>query len=361
MLVTIASLFFSHSLFLETDSSGQRVQTCYGDGVIVSRIAPGNNTGLRYKVKLGYGTSYLRPSAIVHTLPATDPQQRMVRRNGVMEKASLLEESEDDVDRRCQLMFGTEKVYSLIRIYSYLAFVLSNTKSFLNSEEGQQKETQTTNGIGSTFEKNDTNGKASIASHDYPGVISALKKLIAGEIDVQAYESFCRKTTKEKVYQLIALPRLIERCAEALVKVAKEDKALALYDLAQLKIMVRDCSSKAQFAVCLCILYISHSSLVVCLQDPERLRVLSHSETTDASYRIQFDPAEEVEYFCYLAPGDQVLLAPEADEEMETVEEEGDADAAMDKDGDVEMVDGEMDAAGRDAKRQKVDHDEADI
>jgi hypothetical protein len=88
---------------------------------------------------------------------------------------------------------------------------------------------------------------------------------------------------------------------------------------------------------------------------------LSHSETTDASYRIQFDPAEEVEYFCYVAPGDQVLLAPDADEEMETVEEEGKGDAAMDKDGDVEMADGEIDAEGREAKRQKVDHDEADI
>lgn len=216
------------------------MQTCYGDGVIVSKIAPSNNLGLRYKVKIGYGTGYLRPSAIIHILPATDPQQRMVRRNGVMEKASLLEESEEGVDRRCQLMFGTERVYNLMRIFSYLAFVLSNTQCFLLSEKGQKKETQSTNGIGTSFEKNDTNGKTSIATHDYPGLISALKQLIAGEIDIQAYESFCRKTAKDRVYQLIALPRLIDRCAEALVKVAKEDKVLPLYDLAQLKIMVRD-------------------------------------------------------------------------------------------------------------------------
>lgn len=195
--------------------------------------------GLRYKVKLGSGTGYLRPSSIIHILPATDPQQRMVRRNGVMEKASLLEESEEGVDGRCQLMFGTERVYNLMRIYSFLAFVLSNTQDFLLSEEGQQKEVQAPNGIGSTFEKSDSNDKPSIASHDYPGLISALKKLIAEEVDIQAYESFCRKTAKDKVYQLIALPRLIDQCAEALVKVAKEDKVLSLYDLAQLKIMVR--------------------------------------------------------------------------------------------------------------------------
>lgn len=136
-------------------------------------------------------------------------------------------------------MFGTERVYSLMRIYSYLAFVLSNTQEFLLSEEGKQKETQTTTGIGSSFERNESNNKPSIATHDYPGLISALNKLIAGEVDIQAYEFFCRKTAKDRVYQLIALPRLIDRCAEALVKVAKEDKVLPLYDLAQLKIMVR--------------------------------------------------------------------------------------------------------------------------
>lgn len=107
---------------------------------------------------------------------------------------------------------------------------------------------------------------------------------------------------------------------------------------------------------CRCDLFAFASSL----QDPERLRVLSYSETTDASYRIQFDPDEEFEYFCYLAPGDQVLLAPdeEANDEMETVEEEEEVDAAS---GDVEMEDGEIESEERDAKRQKIDDGEADI
>ena len=135
-------------------------------------------------------------------------------------------------------MFGTERIYTLMRIYSYLVYVLSNTQLFLLSGEGQLRETQTTSGIGSTFEKADSN-ENSIARHDYAGVISVLTKLIAGEIDIQTYESFCRKTAKDRVYQLIALPRLIDRCAEALANVAKEGKLLALYDLAQLRIMVR--------------------------------------------------------------------------------------------------------------------------
>jgi len=197
----------------------------------------------------------------------------MVRRNGIMERASLLEESEEGVDKRCELMFGTERVYSLMRVYSYLVYVLSNTQSLLLSEEGQQKETQITNGIGTSFEKTDTNGKASIATHDYPGLISALKKLIAGEVDIQAYESFCRKTAKDKVYQLIALPRLIERCAEALVKVAKEDKVLPLYDHAQLKIMVR------HFCGALRSPFISMLCLLISLRRRCRYRILSDCES----------------------------------------------------------------------------------
>lgn len=160
----------------------------------------------------------------------------MIRQNGVMEKTSLHEESEG-VNKRRLHMFGTERIYTLMRIYSYLVYVLSNTKTFLLSQEGQLKETQTTTGIGFSFEKSESNDKI-IARHDYAGLISVLKKLIADDIDIQAYESFCRKTAKDRVYQLIALPRLIDRCAEAMVKVAKEDKALSLFDLAQLKIMV---------------------------------------------------------------------------------------------------------------------------
>jgi paired amphipathic helix protein Sin3a len=300
-------------------SPGQTVRTCYGDGVIISKIEPNFNGGLRYKVDLAYGIGYLRPSAVVHVLPATDPSQGMTRRNGVMTKVPSMKQPGGGVDKRCQLMFGTERIYMLMRIYSYLVYVLSNTQLFLLSDEGQLKETQTTSGIGSTFEKTDSSEK-SLARHDYAGLISVLNKLIAGEIDIQAYESFCRKTAKDRVYQLIALPRLIERCAEALATVAKEGKVLALYDLAQLKIM-----------------------------DPEQLRVLSLSEATDSYYRIQFDPTMNFEYFCYLPPGEQVVLARKDDpySEMEVIEEE----EGMEED---ETENGKKEEE-RDAKRRKTE------
>ncbi len=324
------------------------MRTCYGDGVIISKIEPNFNGGLRYKVDLAYGIGYLRPSAVVHVLPATDPSQGMTRRNGVMTKVPSMKQPGGGVDKRCQLMFGTERIYMLMRIYSYLVYVLSNTQLFLLSDEGQLKETQTTSGIGSTFEKTDSSEK-SLARHDYAGLISVLNKLIAGEIDIQAYESFCRKTAKDRVYQLIALPRLIERCAEALATVAKEGKVLALYDLAQLKIMVRFTTLTCPYFDLYPLTHINLVNVLLYLQDPEQLRVLSLSEATDSYYRIQFDPTMNFEYFCYLPPGEQVVLARKDDpySEMEVIEEE----EGMEED---ETENGKKEEE-RDAKRRKTE------
>lgn len=86
---------------------------------------------------------------------------------------------------------------------------------------------------------------------------------------------------------------------------------------------------------------------------------MSQSETTDATYRIQFDPVEEFEYFGYLAPGEEVLLAPseEADEDMEAVDEEAAADDGSD--AEMEASDaGDHDDGEPEAKRQKLEETE---
>jgi hypothetical protein len=80
-----------------------------------------------------------------------------------------------------------------MRICCFLEFVLSNIQSFLlvNAKDRKKEVSQAANGIGSAFEKEKTSVN------------------IPGKVDIQAFESFCRKTAKDKVYQLVALPRLI--------------------------------------------------------------------------------------------------------------------------------------------------------
>lgn len=88
------------------------------------------------------------------------------------------------------------------------------------------------------------------------------------------------------------------------------------------------------------------------------MRVLSQSESADASYRIQFDPNEGVECFCYLEPGAQVLLAPgeNGDQDMKNMDEGEEVVATMGKEEDAKMEEGEMESEERDAKRQKVEY-----
>lgn len=206
---------------------------------------------MRYKVKLGYGIGYLSPSCIIHLLPAAESRKRMVRRNGDMEPASLLEESEEGVDKRCKMLFGTERIYTFVRTYCFLAFVLANTQAFLKeSTKDGKEEVKPVNSLDIGKEKTEEPSEG--FTQDYPGLISSLKKLISGDIDIQAFESFCRKATKDRVYQLVALPKLIDRCAETLLKVAKEDKILPLFDLSQLKIMVRATADYSAFGCYRC-------------------------------------------------------------------------------------------------------------
>ena len=82
------------------------------------------------------------------------------------------------------------------------------------------------------------------------------------------------------------------------------------------------------------------------------MRVLSFSEATDSSYRIQFDPNMNFEYFCYLPPGEHVALAPndEADSDMEQIEEETAVEEGETENGEK----GEE----RDAKRRKTQDSE---
>ena len=95
--------------------------------------------------------------------------------------------------------------------------------------------------------------------------------------------------------------------------------------------------------------------------------MLSFSETTDACYRIQFDPVVEFQYFCYLAPGDEVLWAPEEESDDEINMEDGgedEEDAPMDTEGDELPGNGAEEEENEDeteaesdfpsAKRQKV-------
>ena len=81
----------------------------------------------------------------------------------------------------------------------------------------------------------------------FPGVMSALENLVKGKIDAKDFETGCRKIVGEDAFFIVAIPRLVEKCADALVKVVEEDFLETLYHCSQLKLKVGNQTLKNTF------------------------------------------------------------------------------------------------------------------
>jgi len=233
---------------------GQMVKTSFGDGRILAHNEAAPSLGANYKIDLPFGTGYIRPSSILHHLPPTE-QVQYGRLGGFMELIEAADEpmNGDEVKilgPSCRLVFGTEKVYIFMRLYCALIALFDSTRERMEPK-------------------------------NYNGFVDALKGYINEDIQFKAYELRCRAATKEKCHELSAVPRLIEKCADALVKVAKEDKLLGLFDFYQLK----------------------H-------RDPVLQRTQSLNLSDEAAYRIQYEPSDGRVRFSYLARDKDMLTSP---------------------------------------------------
>ena len=182
------------------------------------------------------------------------------------------------IDRSDNLIFGTEKVYIFMRLYCLLVQLLSDTKDLLKQISGDphQLRKRLRGAVGPDYI--DQEGK-----HEgwFACLVAALQRYGVSEIDYKVYETACRTLSQEKVDQLAALPRLVEKCADALVRMAKEDVILALFDLSQLK----------------------H-------RNPVLLRSQSINVCPDAVYRIQYHPVDMRCYMSYLPHELDLLTSP---------------------------------------------------
>uniref|UniRef100_A0A7S4MMK3 Histone deacetylase interacting domain-containing protein n=1 Tax=Odontella aurita TaxID=265563 RepID=A0A7S4MMK3_9STRA len=287
---------------------GQKIRTAFGDGTILSLIEGGPSCAFRYKVHFPYGTSYVRPSAVVHVLPSSNKGTRYARRGGFMEFVELPERSSGKdaklLDKSFQLVFGTEKVYIFMRLYCLLATLLSDARDLLGAREkksralaaaaarGKRGGVAKQRGAGANAgpDRMDVDEIASdnLGGEDkpkyvgYQGLVSALKDHLADRMDYKTYETTCRTLSGgEKVYLLAALPRLLDKTADAVVKVAREDGVLALFDLSQLR----------------------H-------RDPVLLRSQSLGVNADAVYRIQYGNRDGYVCMSYLPPEVDLLTSP---------------------------------------------------
>jgi len=223
---------------------GQRVRTAVGDGEIIAVMEGKTPDSFRYLVKFSFGVGYVQPSAVAHLLPSSGIISDMGTSLDVV--ASKL--MQDDI----QVLFGTENIYVLMRLYILLVTMLYQAKGSLSG---------------------------------YSDVMSSLQKLIQGKIVAKDFEAECRANVDKAVYNFVVIPPLVEKCADALVRVAKEDFLENLYHCSKLK-----------------------------LKDLHQLRNLSLGmltlEMTDEPlYRIQIQSSASRVFFSCLPAGVELQLA----------------------------------------------------
>ena len=208
--------------------AGQRVQAFFGDGQIISVAEGKTPNSFRYLIKFPFGVGYVRPSAIAHLLPSINAQMDESSAN----EAQLMK---DDV----QVLFGTEKIYLFMRLYVLLVTMLSQAKDIVEQSSATSNNVTQTKPISGSKDISEQ----STTFAGYAGVVSKLKDLIRGKMDGKDFETGCRKVANNSVYHFVSIPRLVEKCAEALVKVSNEDVLETLHHCSQLKLKV--CMNKS--------------------------------------------------------------------------------------------------------------------
>jgi hypothetical protein len=248
--------------------------TIYGAGTVGSFVDKDAWGKAKYRIKLPFGMAYVGPSAILHAIPSKDTP--FVRRDGVMMRDDSVVENGSSVgklDQKHKLLFGTESVYVFLRLYSLLCSILTSIREHCESFERVE------NPASSYY--NPVPKEANEAAAQRSDYVAALQKVLAKKMDLKDFESLGRMISKEKVHEMAALPKLIERCSDALLKVAKEDALLHLHDFCQNQEI-----------------------------DPVAARTRCLGFATDAVYRIQYNPSDGLLCFSHLPKNEELLTTP---------------------------------------------------
>lgn len=207
--------------------------------------------GCRYRVKLPFGVASVRPSAILHSVLQADGGM-MVRRDGHMVKdenhagtgEGLFAEK---LNKKFQLLFGTESVYVFMRLYCLLVSVLTDTRKYLKESPPSKDPTESYH-VPTYIQEERSKTPAQTAN--FSGVISMLGKVISREVEIKDFESYCRRLSKGKVHQMAVLPKLVDKCTDAILNVAKEEILLHLSDYCLQREMVCRLLNDYQKSVC---------------------------------------------------------------------------------------------------------------
>ena len=296
--------------------------TAFGEGTIESFSDGGESgEGPRYKVKLPFGVGHVQPYAILHNVDNKDGSKYSRRDDEMLKEpkpSKSMDETEDAssvvVDQKFKLLFGSDSIYLFLRLYGFLISLLNEIKEYLDSNAGSHDERQSYyNPMKSADEKQKPEDRL-----DFVAIAAKLGEVVAKKMSLKDFESFARSVNKDITYKIAALPKLVERCADMMIKMSEEDLLPGIYDSCQYP-----------------------------GQNPVALRSTCLAMSSAAEYRIQYNSKLGRLYFSYL---------PEEEELSTTLPDDDDDDMEDD-----DMEDGEMEDDFDDDDDMDLDHEEEDL
>ena len=227
-------VFFS--FLRRSDAVGQRVRTSFGDGTILAFFKGTPTTGPRYRIKLDFGIGFINPSSIMHGV-WEEGSPKYVRHDGIMRKDGDATEGNSSsalLDKKFKLLFGSDQIYLLIRLFNFLVNALDEVETWMVANPlSEARASGYYNPIKSQEPKEE-------ARLDFRTFLVNLQQVGSKDMTTKDFEGLCRSISKEMVHKMSALPKLVEKCAEALIQTAKEDLLPQLFDYCQFTGAVRE-------------------------------------------------------------------------------------------------------------------------
>jgi hypothetical protein len=198
------------------------VRASVGDGVILAALEGDSSAGPRYRVEFPFGIGYLRSHAILHEIENSESAKMMEK-----EQVPIDNEAAVRLDKKFKLLFGSECIYLFLRLFTSLVTLLDQIETDIRD--------QATDGDPTTgyYDPMNSMDEKEVPKLDFTTVVTKLKSVFAGSLSLKDFEAYCRRVSPESVFKMAALPKLVERGATTLKKMAEEDLILQLFDHCQ--------------------------------------------------------------------------------------------------------------------------------
>ena len=272
--------------------------TVFGEGTVAAFNNATEHSGPSYRVRLPCGLAFLSPSAILYAKPSLE--NRYVRNDGLMVRDTSSMEVDHDgarLDEKHQVLFATETTYVFVRLYSLLCSVLKKALDCYRTL-GPQPDPRSSYAT-------PTEEPPVVQKLDFSVIVNTTKEVVSRTAEVADLESLGRKICKNDVHLIACLPKLVDRCADALLKVSEEDTLLQLYDFCQYK-----------------------------SPDVAALRARCLTAVPDATFRLQYVAADSCLFFGHQEIGPFPTQPPPDDDFLD---EDTNMDTGDDMDEDVDF------------------------